>query len=33
MNQKEEKKKRKAQHDIAQERVNKRRKKIRIPKD
>ena len=27
MNQKEEKKKRKAQHDIAQERVNKRRKK------
>ena len=33
LNQKEEKKKRKAQHDIAQERVNKRRKKIPIPKN
>ena len=32
LNQKEEKKKRKAQHDIAQERVNKRRK-FPIPKD
>ena len=33
LNQKEEKKKRKAQHDIAQERINKRRKKVPIPKD
>ena len=33
LNQKEEKKKRKAQHDIAQARINKRRKKVPIPKD